>query len=73
MPVAFTVLFVNLPSGLVLYWTVNNILTIGHQYFLNKSSKDADAEAEAIQAKEKGKKAKGKKGKGSKGKGVEKE
>ena len=73
MPVAFTVLFVNLPSGLVLYWTVNNILTIGHQYFLNKSSKEADAEAEAIQAKEKGKKEKGKKGKGRKGKGVEKE
>lgn len=62
MPVAFTVLFVNLPSGLVLYWTVNNILTIGHQYFMNRSSRDPVAEA--LPAEEEGKtKGKGKKGK----------
>lgn len=34
MPVVFTVMFVNFPSGLTLYWLVNNVLTIGQQYYL---------------------------------------
>jgi YidC/Oxa1 family membrane protein insertase len=36
MPVLFTFLFLNFPSGLVLYWLVNNVLSIAHQYYLNK-------------------------------------
>jgi YidC/Oxa1 family membrane protein insertase len=36
MPVMFTFIFLNLPSGLVLYWLVNNVLSIAHQYYLNK-------------------------------------
>jgi len=37
MPIMFTFLFLNLPSGLVLYWLVNNVLSIAHQYyFMNK-------------------------------------
>ncbi len=36
MPIVFTFLFVNFPSGLVLYWLMNNVLTIGHQYWLKK-------------------------------------
>lgn len=32
MPVIFTFFFLNFPSGLVLYWLVNNVLTIGQQY-----------------------------------------
>ena len=36
MPVVFTFMFLNFPSGLVLYWMVNNILSIAHQYYLNK-------------------------------------
>lgn len=39
MPVVFTFMFVNFPSGLVLYWLVNNLLTIGQQYFvLNRTA-----------------------------------
>ena len=34
MPVIFTVLFINFPSGLVLYWLVNNIISIGQQRML---------------------------------------
>ena len=37
MPVMFTFIFLNLPSGLVLYWLVNNVLSIAHQYYLNKN------------------------------------
>jgi YidC/Oxa1 family membrane protein insertase len=39
MPVMFTVLFINFPSGLVLYWFVNNILSIAQQYWIERSSK----------------------------------
>jgi YidC/Oxa1 family membrane protein insertase len=36
MPIMFTFLFLNFPSGLVLYWLINNVLSIVHQYYLNK-------------------------------------
>jgi YidC/Oxa1 family membrane protein insertase len=36
MPVVFTFMFLNLPSGLVLYWTVSNILQIGQQYYMDR-------------------------------------
>jgi len=36
MPVMFTFLFLSFPAGLVLYWLVNNVLSIAHQYYLNK-------------------------------------
>ena len=36
MPVVFTFLFLNFPSGLVVYWLVNNLLTILQQYFINR-------------------------------------
>ena len=36
MPVAFTVMFVFFPSGLVLYWVANNILSIAQQWAINK-------------------------------------
>jgi YidC/Oxa1 family membrane protein insertase len=35
-PVLFTMFFLNLPSGLVLYWLVNNLLGIVQQYFINR-------------------------------------
>ena len=36
MPVVFTFLFLNFPSGLVVYWLVNNVLTIAQQYLINR-------------------------------------
>ncbi|MBW1971403.1 MAG: hypothetical protein DRN05_06085 [Thermoplasmata archaeon] len=36
MPIIFTFLFLNFPSGLVLYWLVNNLLSIGEQYLIKK-------------------------------------
>jgi YidC/Oxa1 family membrane protein insertase len=36
MPVVFTLMFLNLPSGLVLYWFVNNLLGIGQQWLVNR-------------------------------------
>lgn len=37
MPVIFTVLFINFPSGLVLYWFVNNLLSIIIQSIVSKN------------------------------------
>jgi YidC/Oxa1 family membrane protein insertase len=35
MPVIFTILFWGLPSGLILYWTVSNILSVVQQLYVN--------------------------------------
>ncbi|HXC92535.1 MAG TPA: membrane protein insertase YidC [Geobacteraceae bacterium] len=40
LPVVFTFMFLNFPSGLVLYWLVNNILTIAQQAYINKTLKE---------------------------------
>jgi YidC/Oxa1 family membrane protein insertase len=37
MPIIFTFMFINFPSGLVLYWLVNNVLGIGQQYLVMRS------------------------------------
>ena len=37
LPVVFTVFFAFFPSGLVLYWVVNNILSIAQQWFITRS------------------------------------
>jgi YidC/Oxa1 family membrane protein insertase len=38
LPIVFTVMFINFPSGLVLYWLVNNVISIGQQYRIKKRS-----------------------------------
>jgi YidC/Oxa1 family membrane protein insertase len=36
LPFIFTVFFAFFPAGLVLYWVVNNLLSITQQYFITK-------------------------------------
>ena len=36
LPVVFTVMFLWFPAGLVLYWLVNNLLSIAQQWYINK-------------------------------------
>ena len=36
MPVVFTFIFINFSSGLVLYWLVNNVVSISQQYYIQK-------------------------------------
>jgi YidC/Oxa1 family membrane protein insertase len=36
LPVVFTVFFAFFPAGLVLYWVVNNTLSIAQQYVITK-------------------------------------
>ncbi|MES2181058.1 MAG: membrane protein insertase YidC [Pseudomonadota bacterium] len=37
MPVVFSVFFFFFPAGLVLYWLVNNVLSITQQWYINKT------------------------------------
>ncbi len=64
MPIFFTVLFYRLPSGLVLYWLVNNVFSIGQQYLIHRDdgkketkeeSPAADSKAENSSDKKRGK------------------
>ncbi|VAX15522.1 Inner membrane protein translocase and chaperone YidC, long form [hydrothermal vent metagenome] len=34
MPIVFTFMFLSFPAGLVIYWLVNNLLTIGQQWII---------------------------------------
>lgn len=36
LPVVFTFFFLWFPAGLTLYWFINNVFTIGQQYYINK-------------------------------------
>jgi len=36
LPIIFTFFFLWFPAGLTLYWFVNNVFTIGQQYYINK-------------------------------------
>ncbi|HIE65938.1 MAG: membrane protein insertase YidC [Nitrospira sp.] len=36
LPIVYTFFFLNFPSGLVLYWLVNNILTVGQQILMKQ-------------------------------------
>ncbi|WP_337529973.1 membrane protein insertase YidC, partial [Desulfovibrio sp.] len=39
LPIVFTALFLSFPSGLVVYWLVNNILSIAQQWRMGRRSK----------------------------------
>ncbi len=41
MPIAFSVMFFFFPAGLVLYWVVNNLLSIAQQWYVNESIEKA--------------------------------
>ena len=43
MPILFTVLFYNFAAGLVIYWLVNTILSIGQQYYIHRGPSAAVA------------------------------
>ncbi|MGB2688476.1 MAG: membrane protein insertase YidC [Desulfobacterales bacterium] len=38
MPIVFTVIFINFSSGLVLYWLVNNVISVAQQYYVTKKN-----------------------------------
>lgn len=51
LPVVFTILFLNFPSGLVLYWTVNNSLSILQQWYITRKYGDGPSPKKLASAK----------------------
>ena len=47
LPVIFTFFFLWFPAGLVLYWVVNNLLSIAQQYVITRQIEKSDAKAKA--------------------------
>ncbi len=47
MPIMFTAMFALFPSGLVLYWATNTVLSIAQQWKINKVVEREDKEAKA--------------------------
>lgn len=45
LPFVFTVFFAFFPSGLVLYWVVNNLLSISQQWYITRNIEKASAKA----------------------------
>lgn len=43
MPIVFSIFFFFFPAGLVLYWLVNNILSIAQQWHINRTTEQATA------------------------------
>ena len=39
MPIALTIFMLGFPSGLVLYWTINNLLSMAQQWYVNRQMK----------------------------------
>ena len=50
MPLIFIFFFLNFPSGLVVYWLVNNVLSIGQQWLTKRATEKAQARAESGKA-----------------------
>lgn len=48
MPVVFTVFFLNFPAGLVLYWLVNNLLSVAQQWWIMKSTSGKSGSNKAL-------------------------
>jgi YidC/Oxa1 family membrane protein insertase len=44
LPIIFTFFFITFPSGLVLYWFINNLFSIAQQFFVNKKFESIKAE-----------------------------
>jgi len=59
MPVVFTLMFLIYPiaSGLALYWAVSNVLQIGQQWLMERSSRPAESGREAKNARREAKNA----------------
>jgi YidC/Oxa1 family membrane protein insertase len=48
MPIVFSIFFFFFPAGLVLYWLVNNILSIAQQWHINRATERATAEKKKL-------------------------
>jgi YidC/Oxa1 family membrane protein insertase len=62
LPIVFTVLFYKMPSGLVIYWIINTVMSVVQQYYIVRGSKNAPAAAVVVEAPRKKARSGGRKG-----------
>ena len=62
LPIVFTVLFYKMPSGLVIYWIINTVMSVAQQYYIVKESRKTPAVAVVEEAPRKRKRTAGRKG-----------
>jgi len=55
LPFVFTFFFLWFPAGLVLYWVVNNILSVAQQWYITKKIDEIDEKAKAKEKEKAGK------------------
>ena len=49
LPVVFTVLFYKMPSGLVIYWIINTVMSVAQQYYIVKDSRHEASTAVVVE------------------------
>jgi YidC/Oxa1 family membrane protein insertase len=45
LPIVFTFLFYKMPSGLVIYWIVNTVLSVAQQYYIHREPQEEGDDA----------------------------
>jgi YidC/Oxa1 family membrane protein insertase len=45
LPIVFTFLFYKMPSGLVIYWIINTVLSVAQQYYIHREPQEPEEEA----------------------------
>jgi len=50
MPVVFTFMFYNMPSGLVIYWIINTVLSVAQQWYIHREPHVETAGGAAVEA-----------------------
>jgi YidC/Oxa1 family membrane protein insertase len=48
LPIVFTFLFYKMPSGLVVYWIVNTVLSVAQQYYIHREPQEEGEEAPEV-------------------------
>jgi YidC/Oxa1 family membrane protein insertase len=51
LPVVFTVLFYKMPSGLVIYWIINTVISVAQQYYIVKDTRGVESSAVVVEEK----------------------
>jgi YidC/Oxa1 family membrane protein insertase len=49
LPIVFTVIFYKMPSGLVIYWIINTVMSVAQQYYIVRDSRHAPSAAVVVE------------------------
>jgi YidC/Oxa1 family membrane protein insertase len=49
LPIVFTVIFYKMPSGLVIYWIINTVMSVAQQYYIVRDSRHSPSAAVVVE------------------------